>query len=173
MGDPKFGEHHFRAGDHLSSIHHIAREFGKCFSDLSAIFVSERLFSAVCVLKQKLKICPFRAIIKSVLPFNLLTYLFSYMMSGKNPPYFSQLFHALLCLNTLLPFLASFLPWLIPFRPLGFVAQQQQFANWQISVQHRSPYRKKVEGHCGEETAFLERLDLNTSIWATSGLEHR
>lgn len=74
---------HFRAGDHLPAIHHIAIELGKCFSDLSAIFVTEGLFSAVCVLKQKLKICPFSAIIESVLPFNLLTYLLSYMISGK------------------------------------------------------------------------------------------
>lgn len=100
---------HFRAGDHLSATHHIAREFGKWFSDLSAIFVTEELFSAECVLKQKLKIYPFTAIIEYVLPLNLLTFLLSYMISGKNPSYFSQLFYAPCCLNALLPFLASFL----------------------------------------------------------------
>lgn len=134
--------------------------------------MTEGLFSAICVLKQKLKICPSSAIIETVPTFNLLTYLLSYMISWKNPSYFSQLFYAPCCLNTLFPFLASFLPWLIPFRPLSFVAQQKQFANWQISVQYRGPYRKKAEGHCGEETPFLERWDWNTSIWTTSGSEH-
>lgn len=140
------------------------------FRPFSYFCVCARLFPAVYLPKQKLKIWPFRAIIESILSFNLLTYLLSHMIACKNPSYFSQLFYAPLCLNTLLSFLASFLPWLIPFRPLGFVAPQQ---HWQIPVWQRSPYREKVEGHCGEEAAFLERWNWNTSMWASSGFEHR
>lgn len=140
------------------------------FRPFSYFCICARLFPAACLLKQKLKIWPFRAIIESVLPLNLLTYLLSHVMSCINTSYFSQLFYAPLCLNTLLSVLASFLPQLIPFRPSGFVAPQQ---HGQPSVQHRSPYKENVEGHCGEETAYLERWDRNTSVWASSGFEHR
>lgn len=126
------------------------------FRPFSYFCVCARLFPAVYLPKQKLKIWPFRAIIESILSFNLLTYLLSHMIACKKPILFSS---TLLCISVFkhtLSFLASFLPWLIPFRPLGFVAPQQ---HGQISVWQRSPYREKVEGRCGEEAAFLERWD--------------
>lgn len=112
------------------------------FRPFSYFCVCARLFSAVYLPKQKLKIWPFRAIIESFLPFNLLTCSFSHLISCKNPFYFSQFFYVPLCLTTLLSFLASFLPWLIPFGPFGFVAPQK---HGQISVQHRILAGKKLK----------------------------
>lgn len=126
------------------------------FRPFSYFCVCARLFPADCLPEQKLKIWPFRAIIESILPFSLMMYLLFHMISYKSWSYFSQLFYAPLCLNTLFS-LVSFLPWLLPFRPLGFVTPQQ---HGQTSVQHRSPCREKIEGHhCREKTAFLERWD--------------
>lgn len=146
LGDSKFAVDRFRARDHLSAIHHIATEFGKCFSALSAIFVTEGLFSALCVVKQKLKICPFSAIIESVLPVNLLAYLLSYMISSKKPILF---FSTLLCtllfkytspLSCFFPALVNFF-WTFEF--ISPTAAICHLAN--ISITQKSSQEKKLK----------------------------